>query len=82
MHNFQQKKGKKPHHFSLRARSVTQESSSITIFYPLNELLSLQFQEFLKEKSQPDRLFQFAVKLLMSPNYRPSSYSYYFGAQL
>lgn len=58
LHNFQQEEERK-NIFLLKARSVTQESINITVFYPLNRLLSLQFQVFVKEKS--DRLFQFTV---------------------
>ena len=62
--SFPTKRGKK-NIFLLKARSLTQESSIIALFYPLNELLSLQFQEFVNEKSQSDRLFQFTVEFLI-----------------
>lgn len=71
LRNFSNKEERK-NIFSLKARSLTEKSSSITVFYPLNELLSLQLEEFVKEKSQSDRLFQFTMKFLVSHNYRLS----------
>lgn len=65
-HDCQEKEERK-NYFSLKVRLVTQESSSITVFYPLNKLLSLQFQEFVKEKSQSDRLFQVYSEVLGFP---------------